>query len=41
MAIIHGEAAREKLLEGIDELAEAYIYRYITNDSEEQLRPAA
>ena len=25
----------------IDELAEAYIYRYITNDSEEQLRPAA
>ena len=25
----------------IDELAEAYIYRYIANDSEEQLRPAA
>ena len=25
----------------IDELAEEYIYRYISNDEENQLRPAA
>ena len=31
----------EKASGRIDELAEAYIYRYISNDSEESLLPAA
>ena len=41
LAYVSAFLEEEKASGRIDELAEAYIYRYISNDSEESLLPAA